>query len=1419
MSDEIVAEPRVKRQKTDKFGRFAALQKLKELKGSKHKYEVDEIDNVYDNVDENEYTKRILERQDDDWIVDDGGSGYVEDGREVFDDDLDSESIANASMKSKGKKRKKKHVSENSGKGKIQFMMSNLPNKKKDVVNLDEDNVLSELLTEIDKPDTKIGIKPKAISNFSLIAEKKAIGDYMKNFAASKPKVRKEINCSSTTNNIEEEIGESSKTESVIEDSKQPQTSNLNDSNKKSKLLFQIAEPIKTISKVENIKIEAEELSSEIFFDDDFDFSQIDDEPNIHNIKERKTNDFVDDLNFGDNEDIFDDLTVDMSEMNHDTNSFTFFWWDAYEDAINKPGVVLLFGKTFSEKDKKFISCCVVIKNIERKIFLLPRKYKLNEAFEPTCTEVTFEDVYEEFNTEMKNNDQILSYKSKKVMKHYAFDSTVPIDSEYLEVRYTGNINFLNKRFYTISRIFGANSGFLEILLLDRKIKGPCWLSVKNADISMNPYTYSTIEMTCEKYSNISVIQATKPLPPPPLVVLALNIKLAVNINGENQIALISSLINNRYYVDKQAPTPPFQEHFCVLTKLNDQMLPVDMHSSLSKYKATKVQKMDSERALLNYFLGQFSKIDPDLIVGHDMNGYQLNILGERLMKTNVQNFSRLSKIKRSNGNFNKYNIEKSLFAGRLVCDIKLSAKELIKSRSYDLDSLCQYILKLPEGHRIEIEPENVPSMYTNSLDLFKMISLTMQDTAYILKMMYELSVLPLALQITNIAGNVMSKTLMGGRSERNEYLLMHAFNERDYIVPEKYIKRKDDFEKSNSKRKKPAYSGGLVLDPKIGFYDKLILLMDFNSLYPSIIQEYNICFTTINLSDNEDITLPDKSIPPGILPSEIRKLVESRREVKKLMNNSDLSQDLQMQYNIRQMALKLTANSMYGCLGFSNSRFYAKPLAALVTQKGREILINTKDIAQKLMFDVIYGDTDSIMINTNSNDYEQVFKIGKSIKQEINKMYKQVELDIDGVFKYLLLLKKKKYAAVSLVKGKHGQLNEIQEIKGLDIVRRDWSQLAASAGRIVLNQILCEQSPDERVENIFCYLSKLKEEIVANKVPLQLLVITKQLTKNPALYADSKSLPHVQVALRHNKKKGKKFKAGDTVPYIICNDGTNNPATQRAYLIEELKTSTNLKIDTNYYLAQQIHPVISRICEPIQGTSAYEIANCLDIQSTNFVKKPSEISVHESFKLDKTFRNAEPFKYNCIGCKEINSVSSLLVNNKLSFEKCTNSECNIRPAECTQYIQNELVKTIRNFIKRYYSNELTCEDPGCPNNTARLPQSFVNKYPICTLCKSGVMYKRFTENDLYSQLMSYKQLFDISKVDKKSIEPALELLYNNCKMNVENVLKSSGFCTIDLKELFDGFTITSKQNKNTAGEYLDLLNTVDDEYYDSEFQ
>ncbi|XP_063393555.1 DNA polymerase alpha catalytic subunit [Cydia fagiglandana] len=1480
---ESLAGQRAKRQKTDKFGRLSALEKLKNLKGkgSKNKYDVDDVENVYDTVEEREYSARVRRRQDDDWIEDDG-TGYVEDGREIFDDDEDvDDTYVSSTNKESGRGQKRKaRVAAPTAKGNIRNLLGAMPTKKKEDTKISEDNILSDIMSDLDGNVASAVVKPKpAIAQKVITVEssKKDAQNYFKSLSSSVKKTSNilskqhssEVKTEKDDNAVDSEALKSyektvsSKPEWTIDKDIKKE---LDDSASQNIEEFQTQDidfaddfhndalPTQTDAVAKDDKSISSSAATltdvaDEFLTEQFEiFSTTKKEPSPMKLKELSNN-WMDQM--GDNQASLAVQTDGLLPLQTNENGeqvLRFYWLDAWEDRYVKPGVVYLFGRVYVKPGNKSagsVSCCLVVKNINRQLFLLPREYKLDSiTLEATEQEVSMMEVYEEFSSCVASELGLQEFKSRKVARSYAFSlPDVPALSDYLEVKYSAAYPAppVGKKYLTFSHIFGANTSSLETFLLERKIKGPCWLEVRQPAAVQAKVSWCKLEGATEKMENISVIR-TGDLEPPPIVMCTINMRTIMNVKTRKQkILMLSCLVHNNFPVHKPPPNPPFQQHFCVITKCDD-LWPMDLKQALSQYKATKLTKCDTERELLNYFMVQFWKLDPDLVVGHDLQGFQQDLLIGNVLDLNIPNWSRLGRLKRSTVPQRKF-ASKDAFLGRLVCDIKVSAMELISSRSFDMDTLCVNVLKMAEGERVDVAHEDLPRYYENSGDLLQLVSLSMQDASYILKIMCELNVIPLALQITQIAGNVMSRTLLGGRSERNEFLLLHAFTEREYIVPDKAGGRRaaaaaagdGDAPPGKQAKKKAAYSGGLVLDPKKGFYDKLILLMDFNSLYPSIIQEYNICFTTVkrkNASAPDDdvnnLVLPGPNSEFGVLPTQIRKLVESRREVKKLMKASDLPPEQYMQYNIRQTALKLTANSMYGCLGFAHSRFYAKLLAALVTMKGREILLDTKDIVHKLNYEVVYGDTDSLMINTNCLDYDYVFKIGNDLKREINKKYKQIELDIDGVFRYLLLLKKKKYAAVVISKNKSGEYVMSQEHKGLDIVRRDWSQLAAEAGRFILTQILSEQTADDRLETIQAHLNKLREDLVGGKIPLSMLTITKQLTKNPSEYADKHTQPHVQVALRLNMKNSRRFKKGDIVPYIICEDGTANSATQRAYHIEELKSSEHLKVDYQYYLAHQLHPVISRICEPIEGVDPARVAGCLGLDPSGYrqavKKETTQTDTYEVENEQEKYRHCREFVFTCVGenCKTENKIRECFVKMEketVSFmECCQNSKCSAKPVDYLASVQNALSGQLRGYAAQYYGGWLACEDPACAHRSPRLPQTFAGGFPLCPRCEKGVMFREYTEKDLYLQINFFLFLFDINRNNNSKVRVASHVAsaFQVLKEMTEDYLAHSAYSIINLSKLFRFFSVDPKLGTKTKAEAVEIDILPETEHIDA---
>ena len=217
---------------------------------------------------------------------------------------------------------------------------------------------------------------------------------------------------------------------------------------------------------------------------------------------------------------------------------------------------------------------------------------------------------------------------------------------------------------------------------------------------------------------------------------------------------------------------------------------------------------------------------------------------------------------------------------------------------------------------------------------------------------------------------------------------------------------------------------------------------------------------------------------------------------------------------------------------------------------------------------------------------------------------------------------------------------------------------------------------------------------------------INRQLSKDPSDYSDAKSLPHVQIAIRFNKNStGRKMKRGDTIAYIVCEDGTQNSAMQRGYLAEEITApSSTLKVDINYYLHQQILPVVSRLLEPFDGTDQAYLAQCLGLDSSKYKHRQQKTYAskdsdnHDEHDNDDEidgvdFQQCDPFVFPCVQCETLNFWNAPFTFNDKTcsspFLRCTNANCTSQPMDHVIYLRNRLTLMMNKTIRRYYQVEI----------------------------------------------------------------------------------------------------------------------------------
>ena len=596
----------------------------------------------------------------------------------------------------------------------------------------------------------------------------------------------------------------------------------------------------------------------------------------------------------------------------------------------------------------------------------------------------------------------------------------------------------------------------------------------------------------------------------------------------------------------------------------------------LSTRPGENIDASDNEGEMLEKFVEVINGYDPDVITGFNIENFDIPYILERMRKNSVKPvFGRCrSKQVRADKFANRF---RTSITGRVVADSFHIVKKGWNLKRYGLDFVAKELIG---EEKADVKKSEIGKLWRGSPEDFRRLaSYCVQDSVLAMNLLLKRNLMDKYIALAKISGSLLQDILEGGETQRIENYLLREFNKEGYIIPTKLDGQKimNVMNGEEVEEKDESLKGGFVLEPKRGLHS-MVLVLDFKSMYPSLIRTYNICPTTLVIGDGvkDAIQTPSgsrfvpKDVKYGIMPRILEKMMNEREKVKKQMKNADGK--MMKALDLKQLALKVMSNAFYGYFGYYRAKIHSIDIASAITSLGRQTIQETvKMLEDEYKYAVVYGDTDSVMIKVPTEDPDEAEKIGRELSEKVTKRMPGVmQLDFDKIFKRFLPLTKKRYMAWALERDKDGKWKEYMVMRGIETVRRDWCELTSETMSRIIEIILKQDDVKESVK----YFRDVVESLLRGEIDLDKLTITKTITKRPESYVGIQ--PHVEVIKKFKERNSLEIPGiGDRIGYVIVK-GTqllSKRAEDPAYVREK-----GIRVDSQYYIDNQLLPPLERI-------------------------------------------------------------------------------------------------------------------------------------------------------------------------------------------------------------------------------------------------
>ena len=549
-----------------------------------------------------------------------------------------------------------------------------------------------------------------------------------------------------------------------------------------------------------------------------------------------------------------------------------------------------------------------------------------------------------------------------------------------------------------------------------------------------------------------------------------------------------------------------------------------------------------NEKDIIERFTDLILKEDPDVISGYNIDNYDIKKITERAQKNKIQEL----KWGRDRGNPKVVSEKFWRLKGRLVVDAWWAVKRELRPKQETLNAVSMQLLG---EQKMDVDPKMMDLEWQR--DPEKVMRYSTKDAELSLRILNNVGTIRKGMDLAAVSKLPLEDVLTSGSSQLIDSILIRKADRMGVGVP-----LTGDFSRSEQ------IEGGYVHTMAPGLYH-WVCVLDFKSMYPSLIISKNICFTTI--SKDGEIESPDgirymgKERKEGILPGILDGLLKERDSIKKRMKTA--TEDEKHYLDGLQNAVKILMNSFYGVFASSFYRFTDKHIGGSITAFARGTVKGIISELEKEGVQVIYSDTDSVFIQSPHNDLDGTLKFGNTMAKRYSAEGRQLEFEkvMEPLFSHG---KKKRYV------GKVLWPKEELLIRGYEVRRTDSFDLQSRVLTELFEKIL-----EEKNEEAVALVKKAVQDTMNGKVDVSDLVISRT-CKDPRSYENPERMANVQAALKL-KEMGYEFTPGMKVSWIVT-DSNRTPQTVEPYVSgAEFKG----KPDHKYY-AERLANMASRVTE-----------------------------------------------------------------------------------------------------------------------------------------------------------------------------------------------------------------------------------------------